>query len=288
MNTRPSAHARLRHVAAGLFLGFGLVALALIFWSALRAGQILAREDNPRLVEAALRVQRGQILDRNGLVLAETVGSGRDVRRVYPITGSGPAVGYYSFRHGAAGVEESYDDVLRGANEPAAAGWWRAQLHQPQVGQAVQTTLDAALQQQADAALGAHPGAVVLLDLTQPEIARVLALASHPGYDPNLLDAQFEALIADETAPLLNRAAQGQYQPGLVLQPFLWAAAYERGLVTASEAVDNANRPVPVNGIVTRCAGAPPAAATWGDALAQRCPGPMQALAAQFGAADFS
>ena len=266
--------------------GFVAVALALVFWSVVRAPLILAREDNPRLVEAELRIQRGRILDRNGVVLAETVGPPDALTRVYPVPAIGPAVGYYSFRHGTAGVEESFDTILRGNSDNFWLDFTRRALHQPQVGQDVQLTLDSRLQQRADALLGNQTGAVILLGLSesagQPE-AKILALASHPGYDSNQLDERFDELAADESAPLLNRVTQGQYQPGLILQPFIIAEALDQDLIHLGEAVEEANRPVIVNDIVTRCSDKPPDAATWGDVLAYHCPGPMTDLANQLG-----
>lgn len=270
-----------------ILAGFLAVALALVFWNVLRATLILAREDNPRLVEAALRIQRGRILDRNGLVLAETVGPPDALARVYPIANIGPAVGYYSFRHGTSGVEESYDATLRGDSDNFWADFIRRSLHQAQVGQDLELTLDAGLQQTADTLLGSQTGAVILLGLSARSagrpVAEILALASHPGYDPNQLDERFDELTNDENAPLLNRVTQGQYQPGLMLQPFLIAEALDQNLIHLEETVAGANRPVIVNDIVTRCSDEPPDTVTWSDVLDYRCPGPMIDLANRLG-----
>ncbi|MBE2198417.1 MAG: hypothetical protein IAE79_07375 [Anaerolinea sp.] len=273
----------LRQLTVSLLIGFGLIALALTFWAVFRADAILARADNPRLVEAALRIQRGSIWDRNGRLLAATTGSGNALQRHYPIAAIGPAVGYYSFRHGTAGVEESYDALLRGAGQPALQRWWQQTLHRPQVGQAVRLTLDADLQQQADSFLYQQPGALILLELTAAQTADLLALVSHPGYDPNLLDAQFDDLVNNSAAPLLNRVTQSQYQPGLALQPFILALALEQDIIQLDDPVSNPNRPVPINGVVTRCHSLPPEPATWVTVLHYQCPGPMQDLADQLG-----
>lgn len=80
-------------------------------------------------------------------------------------------------------------------------------------------------------------------------------------------------------------AVQGQYQPGLVLQPFILAAALDADRIQLDGAVLNANRPVPVNGEVKRCQTTPPEDATWADVLRHRCPGPMQDLADRLGLA---
>jgi peptidoglycan glycosyltransferase len=267
-----------------ILIGFAAIALALVFWSVAR-GDILAREDNPRLVEAELSIQRGQILDRNGVVLAENGGTPARQQRLYPQPEAVAAVGYYSFRHGTAGVEESYDAFLRGDSGSFWRDFVRQTLHEPQVGQSVQLTLDADLQATAVSHLTNHSGAILLLDISQPGTADILALASAPTYDPNQLDENFDALVADENAPLLNRVTQGQYQPGLVLQPFILAAALDQGLINLGGNVANANRNIPINGVGIRCVTPPPQPATWTDVLRHRCPGPMQDLANQLGSA---
>lgn len=263
-----------------ILLGFLAVALSLVFWSVVRSEAILARDDNPRLVEAELRIQRGRILDRNGTVLAHTVGEPDALVRTYPFETIGPAVGYYSFRHGTAGIEAGFDEILRGESEEFTAVFNQQILHTPQIGRDVQLTLDAELQATAESLFGSVPGAphgaLVLLEIGTGD---VLAMVSHPGYNPNRLDENFDALVQDETAPLLNRAVQGQYQPGLVLQPFILAAALDQDRIQLEGAVLNANRPVPVNGEVKRCQTTPPEEATWADVLHHRCPGPMQDLA---------
>jgi peptidoglycan glycosyltransferase len=279
-NHSPQTH--LHKMQRAILLGFLAVAVSLAFWSVVRSEAILTRDDNPRLVEAELRIQRGQILDRNGTVLAHTVGQPEALVRTYPFEAIGPAVGYYSFRHGTAGIEAGYDAVLRGDEASFTAVINQHLLHAPQIGRDVQLTLDAALQTSAEGLFGSAHGAVVLLDTVTGDI---LALVSHPGYNPNLLDVNFDELVEDESAPLLNRAVQGQYQPGLVLQPFILAAALDADRIQLDGAVLNANRPVPVNGEVKRCQMTPPDNATWADVLIHRCPGPMQDLADRLGLA---
>ncbi len=279
-DTRSPLTPHLQQLMALLLGGFALIALGLFFWGTLRAEALLARSDNPRLVEAELRIQRGRILDRHAITLAENRGTVARQQRQYPITAVGPAVGYYSFRHGTAGVEESYNAILRG---DGAAFWleaWRKWLHEPQRGQDIQLTLDAAWQQEADSLLAAHAGALLLLELDEGgNVAQIRALVSHPGYDPNRLDEQFNALVADDSAPLLNRVTQGQYQPGLALQPFLLAAALDAGFLRLDEGVANVNRPVALNGTLFRCASRPLSdTTTWIDVLTNRCPAPMQEL----------
>jgi len=263
-----------------ILVSFVLVTASLFFWTTLRAPTILAREDNPRLVEAALRIQRGTIFDQNGIILAETVGEKR-LSREYPAISS-PALGYYSFKHGTAGVEQSMDNLLRGESPD----WLHELLHTPQVGGDVQISIEEAWQARAEEALGGQTGAMILFELGDGN-AQILAMSSHPDYDPNKLDAEFEQLTDADDAPLLNRAAQGQYQPGMVLQPFLIAAALDAGIIMLDETVEHANRPIVIGDgdvrATTQCLAAPPAPTTWADVLLYQCPAPMAALGEQMG-----
>lgn len=267
---------RLQKLAAGLLAAFLAVAVALTYWGVVRGDALAERQDNPRRVEAELRIRRGRILDSEGQVLAETRGPIEAPQRIYPLGNSGPAVGYYSFRFGTAGVEEGYDAVLRGDGDNVWKTFWRHNLHEAQEGRDIRLTLDGDRQRIAEALLGTQQGAVVLL--TVPDGA-ISAMASHPGYDANRLDEEFEALVRDPDAPLFNRAAQGQYQPGLALQPFILAGALDAGLIALDDPVREADRPVAVNGQTRTCATEPPDPARWRDVLQNICPYPMVELA---------
>jgi cell division protein FtsI/penicillin-binding protein 2 len=54
-------------------------------------------------------------------------------------------------------------------------------------------------------------------------------MASHPTYDPNLLTEVWDELVSDPETPLIDRAVQGRYLPGSVLDPFLLVSAIEKG-----------------------------------------------------------
>lgn len=277
---------RLNRLNQLILASFAAIALSLLFWSVLRSNGLLLRDDNPRLVEAELRIQRGSIVDRRGVVLAQNEGAtSRQIRR-YPLPGMQPAVGYYSLRFGTSGVEQSFDPFLRGDPLNPVQTWSQQLLHLPQVGTGVQLTLDADWQQTAVSQFRDQTGALVLLELSGDNTpAQIRALVSQPGYDPNLLDEQFDALVADATAPLLNRATQGQYQPGLLLQPFIIAAAITSGQLQLGDPVETPNQPVPIGNVVTRCSSPPPDPATWADVITHHCPGPLRDLGDRLGAA---
>lgn len=79
-------------------------------------------------------------------------------------------------------------------------------------GDNVYTTLDVQIQQVADEQLSVYKGAVIV---TEVSTGRVLALISHPDFDPNEISEIWDDLLADENSSvLLNRATQGLYPPG--------------------------------------------------------------------------
>lgn len=260
--------------------GFVLVAFALIYWSIISGPNILTRDDNPRLIEEELSIQRGSILDANNVALAETVIQEDGLRRSYPVEGMGPVVGYYSLRHGTSGVEGSYDPLLRGDIDDFWSDFWRRTQHQNQVGSDVQLTIDARLQQMSSSLIGDEKGAVLLFSL--PE-AKIKAMVSSPSFDPNVLDEQFDELVADEEAPLLNRVTQGQYQPGMVLQPFIIASALDSGIISMEQPIEGADEAVVVNGTALQCNRPVNIQATWMEILRNQCPAAMTQLASRLG-----
>lgn len=102
-------------------------------------------------------------------------------------------------------------------------------------GQDVHTTLDIRAQRTADAALGPWAGAVVLLD---PRDNSILALVSHPSYDPNdfiggISPERYNALANDPNKPFVNRTVAATYPPGSTFKVITGAAGLEKGGYTA-------------------------------------------------------
>lgn len=215
---------------AGL-IGLGLSALAVTnaWWAIWRGPDLLTRTDNARRSISDRYVQRGSLLDQDGNPINLTEGTSGDYTRVYLYPPLASIAGYTNPTYGQAGLEASLDPYLRGLDgNPASSIWWDHLVYgQPPPGLDIRLSLDLTLQKQADSLLGDHSGAIVLLNADTGEI---LVMASHPTYDPNLLDEQAAVLLADPHSPLLDRAAQNLYPPGNALQPFL----YEAGLTPRS------------------------------------------------------
>lgn len=148
----------------------------------------------------------------------------------------------YSGTHqiGKTGLEKFYEDRLLGQVgyefvETNAKGRAMRVLERidPVPGEDLHLYLDSRLQAIAFAALGAEKGAVVAIDTAT---GGVLALASAPGFDPNLFvtgisHANYQALIESPDRPLFDRTIRGQYPPGSTVKPLFALAALDSAAV---------------------------------------------------------
>jgi len=202
----------------------GMVAMSLGmgWWTLVRGGDLLERTDNARRSISDRYVRRGTLVDRENTPINVTEGETGNLTRVYLHPELGPVVGYTHPVFGQAGLEASLDNYLRGLQgNPASLVWWDRLLYgTPPPGLDVRLSIDLSLQAEADRLLGDRKGAILLLNADTGE---VLVMASHPGYDPNLLDEQGAALASEQDAPLLNRATNGNYPPENALKPFAQA-----------------------------------------------------------------
>ena len=141
---------------------------------------------------------------------------------------------------GKTGVEKSYEEVLHGQVgyqqvETNAQGRVLRVLKSipPVPGKNIYLTIDTRLQKVAEEALGDYNGAVVAID---PRDGEILALASMPGYDPNLFVngisvADYKSLNTSPDRPLFNRALRGVYPPGSTVKPMIGLAGLEYGII---------------------------------------------------------
>ncbi len=217
----------------------GLLVILLVYLGGFQAvwgPQLADAPGNPRLGIAAERIHWGRILDRRLAILADSQQSGgRQVRR-YPAGDLfAHVLGYRSAKFGLSGVEARYDSAILGL---ASRDPWEAVLEvfgQPPRGNDLVLTLDSAVQQAASQALAGRRGAAIVLD---PRTGAVLALVSRPSFDATSVDARWEQITHDPSAPLLDRASQGQYPPGSSFKPVVLTAALRSGRLTQATTVD--------------------------------------------------
>ncbi|HEY2857713.1 MAG TPA: penicillin-binding protein 2 [Terracidiphilus sp.] len=140
---------------------------------------------------------------------------------------------------GKAGVEETYDELLRGEDgsqdvivdsHGRQVGILGTQHAKP--GQDLKLTIDLDLQRVAEVALGENNGAVIAMD---PRNGEILALVSHPNFDPNAFAVrikrdEWNALITDPRHPLMNKAIQDQLAPGSTFKIIMSAAGLQEGV----------------------------------------------------------
>jgi penicillin-binding protein 2 len=140
---------------------------------------------------------------------------------------------------GKAGVESTYDQILRGVDgsrdvvvdsHGREVGYLRTQ--HSTAGQDLKLTIDLDLQRAAEVALGNSPGAVIVMD---PRNGEILALVSHPSYDPNAFAVRIKRddwnkLITDPLHPLMNKAIQDQLAPGSTFKIIMSAAGLQEGV----------------------------------------------------------
>jgi penicillin-binding protein 2 len=101
-------------------------------------------------------------------------------------------------------------------------------------GKNLYTSVDIQVQQLAEKLLQNKIGSAVAIN---PKTGGVIAMASSPGYNPNLLTGSkrrktIGRLLLDTARPLYNRAIKGQYPPGSTFKPLGALIALDEGLIT--------------------------------------------------------
>lgn len=257
----------LRRLFFGLLIAFAIVAGAAAYWGIWERDGLLAREDNPRLVEARAAIRRGAIYDRTGQLLAVSEAKGQRIVRRYLRPETYSAIGYYSLRYGAGGIEADFDTQLNGDTLPRTVE--DRLFNRPVAGADIQVTFDSAVQRAVISTMSGRRGAVVVMRVSD---GALLALASLPTYDPNTLDQDWERLREAPENPFFNRALQGRYQPGGAWQTPLLAAAFSAS-TPADELLTGAAAPVRLGNLVLVCALLPPSPdLTLAQAYAYGCP----------------
>lgn len=219
-------------LGAALLLGVFSVALANGWWAVVRGPSLLTRLDNPRRIVEDRFVPRGKLVDRNNSIIDANSGKIGALERLYAYPDLAPVSGYNHAKYGQAGLEATLDAYLRGLQGTSAATiWWDHLLYgMAPPGLDVRLTIDLTLQSRADELLRGYSGAALVLNATTGEI---LTMASHPTFDPNQLAETGDALQSDPKRPLINRATQGLYPTGSLLDPFAQAVTGKQSLTDA-------------------------------------------------------
>ena len=229
-----------------LFFVFSFLFVALIatatYWL-WRAPDLEARQGNPQIVRE-LEIERGLILAANGRTrLAanrkRTLEDGTVwyLRRYPRQSLTAHAVGYSTVGRSRTGLEKSMNDYLTASNANLST-IFDTTLDTirgiPREGNDLVTTIDLDTQRAAVDGLAGKCGAAVALE---PSTGRVLALASAPTFNPNLVETDFESIEAitapcKPASPLLDRATAGRFVPGSTFKVITASAAIDTGRFT--------------------------------------------------------
>ncbi|MGE0102132.1 MAG: penicillin-binding protein 2 [Blastocatellales bacterium] len=149
---------------------------------------------------------------------------------------------------GKAGIERTYNDILSGKDGERrvivdSRGRIQREIEriEPIPGRDIHLTIDLDVQKIAEEQASNMPlnrGVIVVSD---PRNGEVLALVSHPAYNPNIFSlkakteegkSEIRDLYENPDKPLYNRVIQGTYPPGSTWKLMTTVAALNEGVIT--------------------------------------------------------
>lgn len=200
-------------VSSGLFVLLFLVLISYLgYFVATSEQDMINNSYNSRQEILLSQNYRGTIFSRDGEILAESIlDAEQNETRVYPYKNLFSHIVGYSTQ-GRMGVEALANYYLINTNTSLSNKAANDMAGVKNPGDNVYTTLDTEIQQVADEQLSIYKGAVVV---TEIKTGKILAMVSHPDFDPNEITDIWDSLISsDSSSILLNRATQGLYPPG--------------------------------------------------------------------------
>jgi len=232
------------------------------------------KADKNHLRSTPIFALRGTITDRNGELLAWNTGSATTtdeipLRKYIATPGFSHILGYVSYPKkdssgifwqeeyiGKDGVEKEYQTTLQGVpGERLVAIDARGQIEAENVtvgpthGDSLKLTIDSRVQSKLYERIhalateyGYVSGAGVIMDVKTGE---VLALASYPEYDNNLMTnattseqkSQIGRDLQDKRHKFLNRAVGGLFTPGSTVKPFMAIAALMENIISPDKQI---------------------------------------------------
>ena len=236
---RVSLGKRLSHSMLFCSALFALLVANLTMIMVVQADYYQGMPGNNHSLAKEARTERGTISTYDGVVLAQSVPTEDGTfERVYPAGDlASQVVGYSSAQFGTSGIEQAYNDTLKG--EENFASWTDVLNSFAGIGGAgndVALTLNSKIQQAAQDALAGRTGACVVMD---PDTGAVLAMASSPTYDAADFETVIEQANADSSdTRLINRAIHALYSPGSTFKIVSLATALEDGVADENTVYD--------------------------------------------------
>jgi peptidoglycan glycosyltransferase len=220
----------LKRISIAVLVMFLLLLVNVNYLQAFEAPSLASQPFNDRAASEANQYERGDIVTADGAVIAGTKPTtGGDFYKYQRYYTNGPAyapVTGYDTIYSTSGVEQSEDALLSGnGSQLAFRNFIDMITNKPQKGATVQLTINSKAQLAAYQGLQStlagknQVGGVVALN---PSTGAILAMASYPSYDPNLLathngpalNANDKKLLSESPSPLINNATQTVLPPG--------------------------------------------------------------------------
>jgi penicillin-binding protein A len=261
------------HIGVASLVLLAALIVGTTYWQTWANAGLADRQDNEIRLVAQFKIKRGKIYAADGRTVLATnvrkkIGGQTLYFRRYP---TGPlfsdVVGYSTQTRNRTGLEQSYNDYLTGSNANLDTVFRSAldKLRGATVtGNDLVLTIRPGAQALARRLLQGHCGAAVAME---PATGRILAMATNPTYNPNLVErhfAQATRTTAPCGAPLLNRATAGKYQPGSTFKMVTASAALDTARFTPQSRFDDPGYCIEY-GKQVRNAGNPEAPETFGN-----------------------
>lgn len=207
------------------FILFFVMIVYLLNFTLNESKKIIGNSNNPRVNKTLFKdVIRGDILDKNGTILATT----ENEERKYPYENLfSHIVGFNS--KGKSGIEVKYNFELEKLDNEIYQRFQKEKNPEYKLkGNSIVLTIDKDLQEFVYKKLNERKGAIVVLNSKSGEI---LSMVSFPDFNPQNIDKDWGRLTKDkENTPLLNRATQGLYPPASVFKIIMALAFMEKDL----------------------------------------------------------
>jgi penicillin-binding protein A len=216
----------LRRISIAVLVMFVLLLVNINYLQGFEPASLATKPFNARAFDAQFQYQRGSIVTSDNVTIAESRPSNDlyKYQRFYPAGPEYAPVTGYDTLYSETGIEYYENSVLNGSDSSLTVRNLIDLLTGKQrKGANVTLTINSKAQNAAwnalQSATGGKPGAVVALD---PQTGAILAMASYPSYDPNMLathdgtklNAADKALLEQAGNPLLNRAINFTWPPG--------------------------------------------------------------------------
>jgi peptidoglycan glycosyltransferase len=220
----------LKRLSLAVLVMFLLLLININYLQGFEANSLAGKPGNSRAFYAQYQNQRGDIVTSDGVVIAESKpspkGDSIPWQRYYPLPDIYAPVTGYDTLYSQTGLEQYENSTLNGSSSSLDVhNFIDLITGKKSQGATVVTTINSAAQQAAYNGLVSilkgtgRRGGVVAID---PSTGAILAMASYPSYDPNLLavqngnqlNANDEKLQQEKPSPLLNHAINDTFPPG--------------------------------------------------------------------------